>query len=214
MNIQRFYWLAVLIIMSAGCGGSDTKPNPETQMVSEIKDDSIAYSIVKLSPDRWQEYKDLRLFAVNESPLSVVKNPEEMQAIKENSWQSMLKRAFDEKQMFLYFAQIDNKIVGVSGAMIDEFAKMRHRALVISIYVLPEYRNKGIGKVLLETLFDKLEKKGVQQVRLFVETQNEEAINLYKDLGFKTVGLCEKYFCVDGVYYDQLMMSKELKKVA
>lgn len=207
------YLLIIPIIFFAGCGGNEVKPNPETQIVAQLKDDSLAYQIIKLSPDRWQEYRDLRLFAVEESPLSVVKNPEEMKAIKENSWQSMLKKAFEEKQMFLYFAQIDNKIVGVSGAMIDEFAKMRHRALVISMYVLPEYRNKGIAKELLQTLFNKLAEKGVQQVRLFVETQNEQAIGLYTSLGFKTVATCEKYFNVDGVYYDQLMMSKELKKI-
>jgi len=210
MRIQSLYGVIFGMLIIAGCA-STTQSNPETQIISNVKDDTLSYQIIKLSPDRWAEYKDLRLFAVKEAPLSVVKNPEEMQAIKDNTWEFLLKRGYDEKSMFLYFAQVDNKIIGVSGAMIDEFAKMRHRALIISIYVMPEYRDKGVGKALMQVLFDQLAKKGVQQVRLFVETQNEDAINLYKSLGFKTVGLCEKYFNLDGVYYDQYMMSKELK---
>ncbi len=182
-------------------------------LIKTWQNDHTTFEIIKLSPERWKEYKDLRLYGLAESPLSVVKNETEMKAIKDDLWINYLKSALQEKKMYLLFAQVNGKIIGVSGALVDDFEKMKHRALIISIYVLPEFRKQGVAKELLQALMDRLAQNGIAQVRLFVETQNDDAIGLYKSLGFKTVALCEKYINLDGVYYDQYMMSKELSIV-
>ena len=61
------------------------------------------------------------------------------------------------------------------------------------IYVLPEYRGKGIGSAYLEYLFS-VKPDNVKRMRLEVERENEGAVALYKRLGF------------DFLDYDQMYM--------
>ena len=52
------------------------------------------------------------------------------------------------------------------------------------IYILPEYRGKGLGSVFFSWLF---ETYPAPRYRLEVEPENEAAMHLYKKLGFKSV---------------------------
>ncbi|NNE98513.1 MAG: GNAT family N-acetyltransferase [Pyrinomonadaceae bacterium] len=51
--------------------------------------------------------------------------------------------------------------------------------------VVPDYRKEGIGTKMFEFLLPKLEKMGVQQMLLEVLSNNEKAIPLYRNLGFR-----------------------------
>lgn len=52
------------------------------------------------------------------------------------------------------------------------------------IYILPEYRGKGLGSEFFAWLF---ESHPVPRYRLEVEPENEAAMHLYKKLGFRPV---------------------------
>lgn len=52
------------------------------------------------------------------------------------------------------------------------------------LFILPEYRGKGLGKTFFETLFNKYD-GSVGRYRLEVEPENEIAYDLYKKLGFR-----------------------------
>ena len=54
----------------------------------------------------------------------------------------------------------------------------------LGIALLPEYKGKGYGNLLMETLIDhaKSKKKGI--IHLSVDNDNQPAINLYKKFGF------------------------------
>jgi len=57
----------------------------------------------------------------------------------------------------------------------------------ISIAVSEEYRNKGVGKELLEALLENAKKKGVSALSLNVDSRNTAAVHLFEALGFKAV---------------------------
>lgn len=63
----------------------------------------------------------------------------------------------------------------------------------LGIGVLPDYRNMGIGRKLMERLTADAARLGIGQVSLSVERDNP-ALHLYESLGFKTVSTCGNAF--------------------
>ena len=81
---------------------------------------------------------------------------------------------------------------------------------VISIAVLPEYRNKGIGSTLLTRAIELMKKNyGVKKVYLEVRVSNEGAIRLYNKFGFQIEDVIPHYYR-DGE--DAYLMEKELEE--
>lgn len=78
---------------------------------------------------------------------------------------------------------------------------------VALVAVSPKRRRLGYGASLLKSLLKKLEKLGVKNVFLEVRVTNESAKNLYKKMGFSTVGIRKKYY-ENGE--DALVMVREL----
>ncbi|MGM9973252.1 MAG: GNAT family N-acetyltransferase [Clostridiaceae bacterium] len=57
----------------------------------------------------------------------------------------------------------------------------------LSIAVSQGYRNKGIGKELLEALIEAAEKKGFASLSLNVDSRNTSAVRLFEAQGFKVL---------------------------
>ncbi len=55
--------------------------------------------------------------------------------------------------------------------------------VIRQVFVLPEYRGKGIGRFLMEHILAHLKPKA-KPIVLYVDPANTPAINLYKSLGF------------------------------
>ncbi|MBT4762884.1 MAG: GNAT family N-acetyltransferase [Bdellovibrionaceae bacterium] len=69
-----------------------------------------------------------------------------------------------------------NKLIGFGRAFTDFFAY----AAIYDIAVLPEYQNQGVGRALMESIINRVEKCGY--ITLFVAPGRE---NFYEKLGFK-----------------------------
>lgn len=79
-----------------------------------------------------------------------------------------------------YVALLKDRIVG----------KVRLEVLegeggIFGLGVLPEYRGRGYGKALLENSVAELKTQGAERVFLQVLTENENALGLYLNTGFK-----------------------------
>lgn len=99
-------------------------------------------------------------------------------------------------------AEQDGNIVGYVGsqAVLDE-------ADVMNVAVIPQYRRQGIAKLLIQSLIEQLQSKGVQKLSLEVRVSNEPAIALYNMLGFEQVGRRPGYYRKPRE--DALIMRKE-----
>ena len=64
--------------------------------------------------------------------------------------------------------------------------KRKNAYIIRDVYVLPEYRGQGYGKKLLEGIIDFLKAKKLP-IQLYVDSDNQVAIALYKSVGFKLV---------------------------
>jgi len=69
------------------------------------------------------------------------------------------------------------KLIGMGRALSDLVSD----AYIQDVTVLKEYRGKGIGKIIIQTLVEELKKKGVDWIGLVAEPGTS---SFYKELGF------------------------------
>jgi len=65
---------------------------------------------------------------------------------------------------------------------------------MMNLAVSPEYRQQGIGRVLVLSLLDRLRQMGSHSITLEVRLSNLPAGKLYESLGFSQVGLRKGYY--------------------
>ncbi len=93
-----------------------------------------------------------------------------------------------ENQSFL-LALTEGKIAGYLcySTVVDE-------CHILNVAVKPCFRKSGIALSMLEKLFDLAESSGINFFYLEVSNKNKPAINLYKKLGFKELGIRKRYY--------------------
>ena len=67
-------------------------------------------------------------------------------------------------------------------------------AHISTIAVHPEFRQMGIGELMLKTALDETLEKGKMVVTLEVRKSNDAAIRLYQKFGFKVIGKRARYY--------------------
>lgn len=68
--------------------------------------------------------------------------------------------------------------------------KMGTTLILTSLAILPKYRNKGIGKMLLEKMLSEIK----EPIVLMVRPSNTKAISLYEKTGFIFERIIKKYY--------------------
>lgn len=106
--------------------------------------------------------------------------------------------------------EINEKIAGMAGVTRDKFRK-RHVGIP-GISLAPEYRRQGIGKILFETLIEESKKIGIRLLVLHCFENNTHALKLYKELGFKQIGLIPGAVLFKGSYIGEVDMYLPLVK--
>lgn len=86
-------------------------------------------------------------------------------------------------------AQFDGLVVGYMGMW-----KIFNEAHITNVAVLPEFRNKGIGKMLLEKMIEVCRCSEIDVMSLEVRKSNEPAKSLYRKHGFREVGTRPNYY--------------------
>ncbi len=141
----------------------------------------------------------------------MIRYPEEVTFTVEGEEQLLGEWELSPKQ-FMINAVADGKVVGNVGvSMIGDRIKLRHRA-GFGIAIIRDYWHQGIGRELMTKALELATQVGYRQAELGVYAENEKAIALYHDLGFKEVGrMPNAFYCKDGHYIDELMMVKPLQ---
>jgi ribosomal protein S18 acetylase RimI-like enzyme len=103
-------------------------------------------------------------------------------------------------------------LVGAVGVGRESARKLRHKAFIRAMYVLPAYRGKGVGRQLMEHAWAfAASLEGVRLVTLGLTAGNAPAQALYETLGFRAYGQEPESTFVDGVYYDEILMVRHVE---
>ena len=105
-----------------------------------------------------------------------------------------LKEKADSDNEVEIIAVVDGKVVGSAGIeAIGSKYKVKHRA-EMGIGIEKEYWGLGLGKAFMEACIECAKEAGYKQIELNVVAENERAIALYKNFGFKEFGRNPKGF--------------------
>ena len=101
-----------------------------------------------------------------------------------------LRMEVEQNRCARYFvAKEDNMVIGYGGMwlVLDE-------AHITNIAIHPDYRRKGAGRLIMETMMKEAVKSGAERMTLEVRVSNKPAISLYTSLGFEEGGIRKGYY--------------------
>ena len=96
--------------------------------------------------------------------------------------------AADPRSLFL-IARTAASLVGYIIARTDRWG-----AEIVSLAVMPAYRNSGIGRRLMASAIRRVRRRDAKSVRLMVRHNNLTAAAFYRRQGFRAVGRVTGYY--------------------
>ena len=99
-----------------------------------------------------------------------------------------IKAVFDESSRGQYWVATNSGIVIASFLITYEWSDWRNTNVwwLQSVYVIPEFRRKGVFREMYSRIKEEAEKQNVAGLRLYVETNNVAAQKTYEALGMKS----------------------------
>ena len=170
--------------------------------------------IIQLSPGRWKEYKHLRLEALQRDPQAFGQKYGKAVDFPDSYWIDHLEKSQAKEKLLVYFAEKNEKLLGMIGAFFHSGEETEDSAQIFSVYVNKDFRNLGVAKRLQNHLLRELGKiVGLKKVRVMVNRAQEPAVNLYKQGNFRLVKT-EKRELGDGKEYLIDTLEQQLNNVA
>lgn len=83
----------------------------------------------------------------------------------------------------------------------------------VSLYIKSSARGQGVGKALLKAIIEESERIGIWTLQSGTFPENVASIALQKACGFREVGMREKIGCMNGQWWDVILMERRSKLV-
>lgn len=91
--------------------------------------------------------------------------------------------------VFIY--KVNGEFIGEIAYVLDmndpDYTIPNRRIYLSRLIVKQEYRNKGIGGILIDFMIDTIGKMGYKEISIGVDKDNAAALHLYQKKGFTTV---------------------------
>lgn len=101
----------------------------------------------------------------------------------------------------------DQELVAVVAIEYSAKPKTKHKALVVGMYVMPDWRKQGIARALMQTAIGHaLARGGITIIQLEVTQGNGAANALYESLGFQAFGVEPMAVLTPGGYRSKVHM--------
>jgi ribosomal protein S18 acetylase RimI-like enzyme len=163
----------------------------------------VEIEIKKLTSDRWNDLKKLRLEALKNEPTAFGSSFEEEVDAPKEEWQRKIGNTI--------FALHNGQPVGMMVYVFSNRLKMKHIADIHAVYVNPDFRNRGIGNMMFsKTLSLIKENAQIRKIKLTVNPEQNQAVSLYKKHGFEMTGISKKELFFDRKFYDEMLMEMML----
>jgi GNAT superfamily N-acetyltransferase len=135
--------------------------------------------LARLTPAAWREYRAIRLAALAEAPYAFGSTLAEERRLRAATWRARL------AQRVQFVVRHGGAAVGTVGGLVEDDAEL------VSLWVHPAWRGRGVGDLLVQAVLDWAREQGHREVRLWVSADNAPAEQLYARHGFVRTGACQ-----------------------
>lgn len=153
----------------------------------------MKFNILKLESQHASEWIRLRLEGARDFPLGFLISEKEAQKITIERAQEILGYG----GMFGIFNE--ETLIGFCGLRQEYFERTRHRAEIGPFFVTSVYHGSGAAKALMQEVINQAIHWKVEQLELFVDTENFQAIRFYEKFGFDKIATHPDGVRIDGV---------------
>jgi ribosomal protein S18 acetylase RimI-like enzyme len=141
----------------------------------------VTHDIRAVSEADWQVLRSVRLQALADAPGAFATTLDEATAFSDDRWRERA-RGSETSRSFLAF--VDDRAVGIAGL----FDEGDGSAQLISVWVLPEQRGRGVARGLTTTVMNFAAAAGMKRMTVWFTEGNTPAQRLYERLGFRATG--------------------------
>lgn len=137
-------------------------------------------SVREAKPDEWELLRDVRLAALREAPDAFASTYDREEPYPEERWRGWLTH---ESVMFFPYVAGVAEPAGLAGVLVK-----RGAAQLVSMWVRPDARGRGVARALVSAAADWAKARGHDAMYLWVAESNEQARRLYERCGFTATG--------------------------
>lgn len=137
----------------------------------------------RVRPDEWQEFRDIRLEALAESPDAFASTLDREQAFVEADWQWRIANGFN---VIAYSDGTRPEPVGLAGGYLHDGVPE-----LIAMWVQPSARGAGVAAALVGAVADWASEQTAGRLTLWVVEGNDRAERVYRRLGFARTGAAQ-----------------------
>lgn len=152
-------------------------------------------------------FRALRLDALTQSPTSFLSSAAEEREVSD---EEVLRRLTGARPSAVFGVHAGEMLVGMACFAMNDRHKQIHRGLLWGVYVRPDWRGRGIARLVVEAVIRQA-RAHVELLDATVTAANHAARALYRSLGFREYGLIERSLLIDGVYHDDVMIVLDFK---
>jgi ribosomal protein S18 acetylase RimI-like enzyme len=154
--------------------------------------------------------RDLRLEALRTHPTMFSADYTTHLAQPMTFWTEWIRQRTGHQTGIIQVASAEQHLVGMSGLQRGGTPKTRHSGSIWGVYVRPAWRGLQIAERLLTECMAWARTQEMRLVKLGVVTTNTAAIRCYTRCGFTVYGIEPQVIHHHGVYYDELLMARQL----
>jgi ribosomal protein S18 acetylase RimI-like enzyme len=136
------------------------------------------------------EYKAVRLRALKDTPLAFGSTYEREERLTDAEWAARAAR-LDNGRDVGFLASCEGSYAGLALCFVEPEDVTTGQ--LISMWVAPEARRLGVGRMLIDAIVAWAAGRGVKTVRLMVTSVNDGAMEFYRRLGFERTGKTGPY---------------------
>lgn len=129
--------------------------------------------------------------------------------ISEETERNILEQNLKLERGGMHIGRIDGELACIFSLSCNPRRRLAHTG-EIALSVRKKYWHIGVGSAIMEALIELAKEASLKNVELGVYADNERAIALYKRFGFEEIGRHRGRMCVDGEYYDEILMDLHL----
>jgi ribosomal protein S18 acetylase RimI-like enzyme len=146
--------------------------------------------LVRIGSELTTEYRAVRLRALQDTPFAFGSTYEREVRLTEEEWTVRAARCSGGSDVG-FLARCDEGYAGLALCFVD--AEDASVGQLISMWVAPEARRSGVGRMLIDAIVVWAAERGVKTIKLMVTSVNDGAMEFYRRNGFAMTGKTEPY---------------------